>query len=143
MWFLPPKQNKRGIIYNNYILSLSRWWTRQQGICAVIMGWYFTQIFKSLKFSWKNTCYLFWCLHGSRQVSLWLLSRQENNLSNHATNIEQLEFLLVLWKLSKNSCERVVRYKYMHKNGKKWKIWALKVEFQSCCGFISYFVFCK
>ena len=67
--------------------------------------------------------YMLFCLMSAylKQVSPLAPEQARKYLSNHATNIEQLEFLLVLSKLSKNSCERVIRYKYMHKNGKNEK----------------------
>ena len=56
-----------------------------------------------------------------KRVSPLAPEQARKYLSNHATNIEQLEFLLGLSKLSKNSCQRVIRFKYMHKNGKNEK----------------------
>ena len=56
-----------------------------------------------------------------KQVSPLAPEQARKYLSNHATNIEQLEFLLVLSKLSKNSCERVIRFNTCTKMGKNEK----------------------
>ena len=55
-----------------------------------------------------------------KQVSPLAPEQARKYLSNHATNMEQLEFLLGLSKLSK-IMPNVIRFKYMHKNGKNEK----------------------
>ena len=59
---------------------------------------------------------LFFLMSAWLQTRLSLVPEQaRKQLVKTCNKYWAIRILLVLWKLSKNSCERVVRYKYMHK----------------------------